>query len=49
MDLNKFKDLSFPLMQRPKDEHEVHLRVLTNIGKRIMTFHVITPQEQTIS
>ncbi len=49
MDLNKLKDLTFPLMQKPKTEDEVHIKVLTNSGKRVMTLHVITPDNQTIS
>ena len=43
MDLNKMKDMAFPLMQKPQNPNEVHIRVLTNIGKKVMTLHVITP------
>ena len=49
MDLNKMKDMAFPLMQKPQNPDEVHIRVLTNIGKRVMTLHVITPTDQLVS
>lgn len=31
MDLTKIKDLTFPLILRPENEDELHIRVLTNI------------------
>lgn len=49
MDLNKMKDMAFPLMQKPQNPNEVHIRVLTNIGKKVMTLHVITPNDQVVS
>lgn len=49
MDLTKIKDLTFPLILRPENEDELHLRVLTNIGKNLIQLFVITPEGKHIN
>lgn len=49
MDLTKSKDLSFPLILRPERDDELHVRVLTNIGKNLLKLSVIQPDNSTVS
>ena len=45
MDLNKMKDLNFPLALKPQNDNEMHIRVLTNIGQKVLSLHVINTEE----
>jgi hypothetical protein len=49
MDLTKIKDLTFPLILKPENEDELHIRVLTNIGKNLIKLFVITPEGKHLS
>lgn len=49
MDLTKSKDMSFPLILKPERDDELHIRVLTNIGKNLLKLFVIQPDNSTTS
>lgn len=37
------KELSFPLIKKPNTPNEIHIMVLTYLGKKTMNLNVICP------
>ena len=43
MNINKMKDLTFPLIRKPQSDNEINLLMFTDTEKKLMTIHVIAP------
>lgn len=43
LNLYTMKELSFPLIKKPNTPNEIHIMVLTYLGKKTMNLNVICP------
>jgi len=43
MNINKMKDLTFPLIRKPESENEINILMFTDAEKKVMTLHIICP------
>jgi len=43
MNINKMKDLTFPLIRKPQSDNEINLLTFSDTDKKVMTVYVIAP------